>query len=104
MRQSCHPEFHQTLLFDICNDKNVTVVVEIRLKEEISTGKSICSSPSLSPTHSAKNLPSQDPSTLGLVHIALNRLTLSTLTISWYRLIPTYMVNSKNIFQSDVSP
>ena len=100
MRQTCHPEFHQTLLLNTCNDKNATIVIEIRLKDGISTGKSICNSLALSPPHSTNHISlEQDPLTLGFVHIALNRLTLKTLTISWYRLIPSYMVNSKNIIQ-----
>ncbi|XP_045028997.1 uncharacterized protein LOC116921958 isoform X2 [Daphnia magna] len=87
VRQTCHPEFHQTLLFDAANALHATLIIEVRLKNSVSSGKSI--SADISPLRIGDHSTSQqDQSTMGFVHIALDRLMLTTLTISWYKLIP----------------
>ena len=90
MRQTCHPEFHQTLLFEACNALGATLIIEVRLKDGFGSG--IRRQSAISPTRT--NTKHQSQSTLGLVHIALDRLTLAALTISWYRLIPACLVNN----------
>ncbi len=106
MRQTCHPEFHQTLLFEACNAIGATLIIEVRLKDGIGSGKSIRRSSAVSPTRTQTKHQSsqQSQSTIGFVHIALDRLTLTTLTISWYRLIPACLVNMTDHFLSDDSP
>lgn len=102
MRQTCHPEFHQTLLFEACNALGATLVIEVRLKDGIGSGKSIRRSSNISPACNTMHMSSQqNQSTLGLVHVALDRLALTTLTISWYRLIPVSLINLTDMFHFD---
>lgn len=95
MRRNCHPEFHQTLLFEACNALGATLTIEMRLKDGIGSGKSLRRSSATSSSSNAKYsiASQQNQSTLGFAHIALDRLSLTTLTISWYRLIPVSLAN-----------
>ena len=105
MRQTCHPEFHQTLLFDACNALGATLIVELKLKDDIGGGKSIRRSSAISPTglNAKQSFGQKNQSTLGLVYVALDRLALATLTISWYRLIPISMGSMRDEFPFDDS-
>lgn len=105
MRQACHPEFHQTLLFEANNALGATLIIELRLKDDMGTGKSIRRSSAISPTGGNVKQPmsQQNQSTLGIVYVALDRLALATLTISWYRLIPISLGSMRDEFPFDQS-
>ena len=99
MRQTCHPQFHQALLFEACNALGATLVVDVRLKDSsayVGGGGG---------GRSARRYQQQQPTSLGLVHIALDRLALTTLTMAWYRLIPAHLFDLNDQFHySDDSP
>lgn len=97
MRQTCHPQFHQTLFFEACNALGATLVVTLRLKGE-------ARSPIRKASSRAKGAPSQQEQSLGVVHIALDNLSLTTLSMSWYRLIPGHLINLNDEIHSDDSP
>lgn len=103
MRQTCHPQFHQALLFEACNALGATLVVDVRLKDPSSGLGYGGRSSSMRRPHYQQQ---QQPTTLGLVHIALDRLPLTTLTIAWYRLIPAHLfdVHDQYHHYSDDSP
>lgn len=104
MRQSCNPEFHQTLTFEECDAVGSTLVIEVKLNEDMGNARSLRKSSAVSPTRNVKPLSAQQSqSSLGLVHIALDRLTLKTLIISWYRLIPSFLVNMTDHCNSEDS-
>ena len=46
----------------------------------------------------------QQQSAVGAVHIELDQLPLTTLTISWYRLMPINSIDPNDQIQSDDSP
>ena len=100
MRQTCHPQFHQTLFFDACNALGARLIVVVRLKDGIVSGRYIRK---VSSSASARSL-QKNPSTVGAVHIELDQLPLTTLTISWYRLMPINSIDPNDQIQSDDSP
>lgn len=93
MRQSTHPQFHQTLLFEACNALGATLIVTLRQKNE---GR-----------HLRKALRGGgsdiDERSLGIVHIALDLLPLATLSIGWYRIIPCHLIDVNEEIISDES-
>jgi len=100
MRQTCHPQFHQTLFFDACNALGARLIVVVRLKNGIVSGRYIRKVSSSASARSLQN----NPSTVGVVHIELDQLPLTTLTISWYRLMPINSIDPNDQIQSDDSP
>ena len=94
MRQSTHPQFHQTLLFEACNALGATLIVTLRLKND-------CRSLRKALRGGGNDV---DERSLGDVHIALDLLPLVTLSIGWYRLIPCHSINISQDLVSDESP
>lgn len=45
----------------------------------------------------------QQQDSLGLVHIRLDRLPLTTLTMAWYRLVPAHLIDLNDQYHSDDS-
>ena len=96
MRQSTHPQFHQTLLFEACNALGATLIVTLRLKND-----NRCLRKALGGGNAAGIFPEHS---LGVVHIALDLLPLATLSIAWYRLIPCHLIDVNDEIISDDSP
>lgn len=94
MRQSTHPQFHQTLLFEACNALGATLIVTLRLKNDNRYLRKAL--------RGGGN--DANERSLGVVHIVLDLLSLATLTIGWYRLIPCHLIDVNEDFISDESP
>ncbi len=94
MRQTCHPQFHQTLLFEACNALGATLVIDVRLKDPGSYRSS---------GGRKMSYYQQQQDSLGLVHIRLDRLPLTTLTMAWYRLVPAHLIDLNDQYHSDDS-
>ena len=128
IRQTCHPQFHQTLLLEAPNPIGSTLIVSVcaapsahrfqlqpqsqqqcpaRTSNRSTTTTCLSSSSSseavaalaAAPYHATSQFSCTDSDAVGVVHLSLDKLPLTFLNLSWYPLIPGYLFSTKDLLQ-----